>query len=282
MPFCLKFFHTLRRVRPFGDRVEGREAIGAKVLAMSTVNIRPLIEVAVADLEDAIIAEQCGADRLELNCGMPLGGLTPSIGLVQEVVAAVRIPVVVMVRPRPGGFCYSARQHQTALRDADAILSAGAAGIVWGALDANRDIDRPKVADMKTLVENKELVFHRAVDLARNWRASLEALVDLRVDRILSSGQQSAAIQGVDCLKAMVHSFSSQIELIVGGGVRVATIPRLYAAGLRQFHGTFSQTANDPGYETAAFRFAENDQLRCLDTAELRSARAWLDHLFSE
>lgn len=249
---------------------------------MPTVNIRPLIEVAVADLDDAIVAEQCGADRLELNSGMPLGGLTPSIGLVQEVVAAVRVPVVVMVRPRPGGFCYSAHQHQIALRDADAILSAGAAGIVWGALDDKRNVDHPKVADMKRLVANKELVFHRAIDLARDWRASLETLVDLRVDRILSSGQQSSAIQGVDCLKAMVLAFSSKLELIVGGGVRVATIPMLYAAGLRQFHGTFSQTTDDPGYETAAFRFAENDQLRCIDTAELRSARAWLDQRSSD
>jgi copper homeostasis protein len=249
---------------------------------MPKVNIRPLIEVAVADLDDAIVAEQCGADRLELNSGMPLGGLTPSIGLVQEVVAAVRIPVVVMVRPRPGGFCYSARQHQTALRDAEAILSAGAAGIVWGALNANRDIDQPKVIDMKSLVDNKELVFHRAIDLARDWRASLEALVDLRVDRILSSGQQSSAIQGVDCLKAMVQAFDRRMELIVGGGVRVATIPMLYAAGLRQFHGTFSQAVDDPGYENARFRFAENDQLRCIDTPELRSARTCLDHLSSE
>lgn len=246
---------------------------------MPRVKNRPMIEVAVADVDDAVAAEKCGADRLELNSAMPLGGLTPSMGLVREVLAAVRIPVVVMVRPRPGGFCYSANQYKTALYDADTILAAGAAGIVWGALDPDRNIDQPRLAEMKALVAGKELVFHRAFDLAQDWSMALESLIDGGVDRVLSSGQQPAAQSGVGCLKAMIQQAGQRIEVIVGSGVRVATIPLFHAVGLSQFHGTFSQSEMDPGYDSAAFRFAVNDQQRCLDQAELRAARALVDRL---
>ncbi|MDP1562923.1 MAG: copper homeostasis protein CutC [Pirellulaceae bacterium] len=246
---------------------------------MPSLENRPIIEVAVADVDDAVAAQKCGADRLELNSAMPLGGLTPSIGLVREVLAAVQIPVVVMVRPRPGGFCYSPSQFKTALLDAETILAAGAAGIVWGALDPDRNVDQPRVAAMKALVAGKELVFHRAFDLAQDWSMALESLIDSGVDRVLSSGQQPAADSGVDCLKAMMQQARQRIEVIVGSGVRVATIPLFHAAGLCQFHGTFSQSGTDPGYDSAAFRFAVNDQQRCLDQAELRAARTLVDRL---
>lgn len=242
---------------------------------------RSILEVAVADVDDAIVAEKCGADRLELNGGMPLGGLTPSYGLMREVLSAVRIPVVVMVRPRPGGFCYSASQWKTALRDAEWILEAGAAGIVCGALDSNRQIDAPRMTELRSLIGSKELVFHRAIDLVPDWRQSLEVLIAVGVDRVLSSGQQPHAISGVGCLKAMLQQSNQRMEVVVGSGVRVATIPTLHDAGLRQFHGTFSALGSDVGYDSAAFRLADNDQLRVLEEAELSAARNLLNRLDS-
>jgi len=242
---------------------------------------RSILEVAVADVDDAVLAEKCGADRLELNAGMPLGGLTPSYGLVREVLAAVRIPVVVMVRPRPGGFCYSASQWKTALRDAEWILEAGAAGIVCGALDSNREIDTRRVTELRSLLGAKELIFHRAMDLVPDWRQSLEVLMALGVDRVLSSGQQLHAVSGVGCLKAMLQQSNHRIGVVAGSGVRVATIPTLHEAGLRQFHGTFSKLGFDLGYDSAAFRFAENDQLRVLEEVELGAARNLLNRLDS-
>jgi copper homeostasis protein len=240
---------------------------------------RPIIEVAVADLDDAIAAETAGADRLELNAAMPLGGLTPSAGLVRDVLEAVSIPVVVMVRPRPGGFCYSMAQWSTAMHEAEWILSVGAAGVVCGVLDAMRNIDVERTAAMRSLVADREFVFHRAFDLTPQWSAALETLTDLGVDRILSSGQQSDVMAGIDCLAAMQQQAGSRLEVIAGSGVRPETLVPLWKIGLRQFHGTFSRPLADPGYESGNFRFAVNDHLRGLDVAALRAARELVNRL---
>src|SRR5437899_12890401 len=98
------------------------------------VTRRVLLEIAVGSVEDALAAQAGGADRLELNAALALGGLTPSLGTVIEVKAAVRLPVMVMVRPRPGGFAYSEADFKVMQRDTDLALRHGADGIVFGIL----------------------------------------------------------------------------------------------------------------------------------------------------
>src|SRR5438270_13931833 len=93
-----------------------------------------LVEIGVCSVEDAVTAEAAGAARLELNAALSLGGITPSLGVLGEVRASVRLPVTVMIRPRPGGFCYSAREYASMRRDIDLVLENGADGIVLGFL----------------------------------------------------------------------------------------------------------------------------------------------------
>jgi copper homeostasis protein len=228
-----------------------------------------VLEVAVADVDDAVAAQSLGADRLELNSGMALGGLTPSLGLLRDVLSAVAIPVVVMIRPRPGGFCYSASQWTVAQRDAALALEAGAAGIVFGVLDHDGNVDVRRTADMVALAGPREVVFHRAFDLTRDWTQAVDALIELRVTRILTSGQQPTAVAGTACLQSLLRRAANRIQIVAGSGVRCSVIERLYDLGLRQFHGTFSRVVPDPGYDGQPFRFADNDQLRQLDAAEL-------------
>src|SRR5438046_2636498 len=105
---------------------------------------RLLLEVAVGSVEDAVAAAAGGADRVELNAALALGGLTPSLGTLMEVKQAVAVPVLVMVRPRPGGFAYSAAEFRVLRRDLDLALSHGADGVVFGVLrpDGTVDADR--------------------------------------------------------------------------------------------------------------------------------------------
>src|SRR4051812_22644923 len=105
---------------------------------------RVLLEVAVASVEDALAAQAGGADRLELNGALALGGLTPSLGTLLEVKAAGGLPVLVMIRPRPGGFAYSEADFRVMQRDADLALRHGADGVVFGVLtpDGRVDADR--------------------------------------------------------------------------------------------------------------------------------------------
>ncbi len=101
---------------------------------MSDVRRRVRLEVAVASVGDVLAAESGGADRLELNAALALGGLTPSLGTLIEVKAAVRLPVMAIVRTRPAGFCYSPSDFNVMRRDADLALGHGADGIAFGAL----------------------------------------------------------------------------------------------------------------------------------------------------
>src|SRR5215469_2089820 len=96
-----------------------------------------LLEVPVASVEDALAAQEGGADRLELNAALAVGGLTPSLGTLIEVKAAVALPVLVMIRPRPGGFCYADADFKVMQRDVDLALQNRADGIVLGILTAD-------------------------------------------------------------------------------------------------------------------------------------------------
>src|SRR5208283_6224025 len=95
------------------------------------------LEICTASVEDCVHAQRGGADRVELNCALMLGGLTPSLGALREARAAVRLPIIVMIRPRPAGFCYSRAEFAVMQRDAEAALSEKADGIAFGFLQAS-------------------------------------------------------------------------------------------------------------------------------------------------
>ena len=108
------------------------------------------LELCTASAEDCLVAEQGGADRLELNSALLLGGLTPSLGTLREARRSVRIPIIVMIRPRPAGFCYSRTEFNVMQRDLEAALAEGADGIAFGILDASV-LARPQVSFGGTL-----------------------------------------------------------------------------------------------------------------------------------
>src|SRR4051812_9131589 len=109
---------------------------------------RILLEVCVASAEDAAAASGAGADRLELNAALALGGLTPSLGGIVETRQATALPLIIMARPRSGGFCYSASEYRVLRRDVDAALSNGADGVAFGVLTEAGEIDVERVRDV--------------------------------------------------------------------------------------------------------------------------------------
>lgn len=238
-----------------------------------------LLEVCAGSLEDLESAKAGGADRVEVNCGLQLGGLTPSPALLEEAVRLFPQSAVAMVRPRPGGFCYSAADWRLCLRDAELALAAGAEGIAVGALTADREIDVPRVDELVRLAGKRAVVFHRAFDLTRDWSRSLEILNELGVQRVLTSGQSQTASEGLSTLRAMVESSRSMlIRILAGSGIRAENVAALVRqTGVGEVHGTFSRPAPDPGYEAGPFRFATNDQLRIVATDEVRAVRRELD-----
>jgi copper homeostasis protein len=234
---------------------------------------RLLVEVCCGSLADALIAEAAGAARIELNAGLQLGGLTPSAGLVRKVLEAVTIPVIAMVRPRPGGFCYSAREWETVVAEAEWLLNAGVAGVAFGALDAASRIDMDRTTAMRRLVGDRTLVFHRAFDLVDGWQAGLEQLIDAGIDRVMTSGQRLDANTGAETIRAMIGQAAGRIEILPAGGIRASNVAALLTStGATAVHGSFSASVPDPGYPpVGGIRFAAGDQPSLPDAEEIRA-----------
>jgi len=190
----------------------------------------PVLEIAIASAAGAVAAQLGGADRLELCNALELGGVTPSAGLTASVLAATELPVHVLVRPRPGDFCYDASEIGTAEHEAQLLARQGAAGIVLGALTGDGQIDVAAtsriIAAAKSVAPAVEITFHKAFDQSADPLPALQLLAGLGVDRVLSSGQAQRARDGIPVLSAMAAQRSG-VQIMAGGGVLPADIADL-------------------------------------------------------
>jgi copper homeostasis protein len=206
-----------------------------------------LVEICCGSAEDAVAAQEGGADRVELCAALCVFGLTPSAGAILEARARLRIPIVVMVRPRAAGFRY--RDHEVAVmeRDVRAAVNAGAGGVVFGALDEGGGVDEATCRRLRDAVEDREAVFHRAFDVTPDPFRALEQLIDLGFARVLTSGQGTSALAGATTLKRLVDQARGRIEILPGGGIRPHNVRKLVAeTGCRQVHLSAFCTEADP------------------------------------
>ena len=209
-----------------------------------------LFEVCCGCTEDAVQAERGGADRIELNSALFLGGLTPSIGALEAVKALVKIPVMCMVRPREGGFCYTAFDYDTVCRDALALVRAGADGVVFGFLNDDGTVDAARCADFlgRVRAENPEVetVFHRAIDVVPDVFAALDTLTALGVTRVLTSGQRASAPQGAETIRKMLAHAAGRIDILPGGGVSAGNVRGFIAeTGVKSVHASARSLRRD-------------------------------------
>ncbi|WP_324649359.1 copper homeostasis protein CutC [Georgenia sp. H159] len=208
---------------------------------------RPVeVEVAVQDAAGAAVAREAGADRVELCAALDVGGLTPSIGTVEAVVAT-GIPVHVLVRPRPGGFRYSASEVTLMVRDIEAIVDAGAAGVVVGALSRHDTLDRHALEALHYAAEGLEVTAHRCVDALDDPVGAIDLLARLGLTRVLTSGGAATAVRGVETLSRMVEAAGDRVQVMAGGGVVPADVPALAATGVAAVHLSARRRVPDGG-----------------------------------
>lgn len=208
-----------------------------------------LIEVCAGSLEDCLTAQEAGADRIELNSALHLGGLTPSLATLKLAKERVKLPIICMVRPRGAGFCYSEVEKDVMRLDARLLLEAGADGLACGALTAQGLLDRPFIAELIAMAHRfgADFVFHRAIDVAKDPFDIAEQLIDLGCDRILTSGQAVTAPEGVARLAQLQIRYGRQIELCMGSGIAADNVQQLYeATGIGQVHASFKAWQEDP------------------------------------
>jgi copper homeostasis protein len=242
---------------------------------------RLLLEVCIASVEDALIAASGGADRLELNAGLSLGGLTPSLGTLVEVKACVKLPVMVMMRPRPGGFCYSSADFRVMQRDLGLALEHGADGIVFGILNADGSVDIERCRLLVKQSANVPCVFHRAFDVTPDPSAALEQLIDLGCCRVMSSGQEETAYNGSACLRRLREQAAGRIAILPSGGINRFTATDVIArTGCDQVHASLrgrqvdtSTNARPQISFATARRISENEyeQTQAESVVELRA-----------
>lgn len=203
---------------------------------------RVLLEVAVETVDDAIAAEQAGADRLELSQALDLGGLTPTIALFREVVAAVAVPVMVMIRPRPGNFVYSQRDFRVMLRDLAMIRKFDPAGVVFGALHDDGRLHREMTGELIRVAAGVDTVFHRAFDHVLVFDSAASWLIDSGVRRILTAGGPGNAEQSLDRLRDLQRAYGHRIEIMPAGGIRAENVLRIvHYTHCQRVHGSFRE-----------------------------------------
>jgi copper homeostasis protein len=196
-----------------------------------------LVEICCGSAEDVIESQKAQADRVELNSSLFEGGLTPSIGELLVAKETTNLPILSMVRPRAGGFCYTQTEFQTALKDAESLLANGSDGIVFGFLNADGTIDAERCRKMMDTIGSKESVFHRAIDVVPDWKKAIDTLIGLGVTRILTSGQRPSALDGAGTIAEMIRYANGRIQILPGGGVRQYNVKELLEkTGCRQVH----------------------------------------------
>lgn len=195
-------------------------------------------EVCANSVESCLAAQTGGADRVELCAGIPEGGTTPSYGDIataRELLTHTRLHVI--IRPRGGDFLYTPLEQRIMLKDIENARRLGADGVVFGCLTPEGDID---IALMKQLLEAAQgmsVTFHRAFDVCRQPKQALETLIQLGFHRILTSGAQPTAEQGIPLLKELQAQASGRIILLAGCGVNENNIARIASeTGIREFH----------------------------------------------
>ncbi len=219
-----------------------------------------LIESCCTTLDEALVAESRGASRIELCVDLSAGGFTPPRDLIRDVVAALTIPVNVLIRPSTRENCagvdpqsaprveefffedfvYDEADLEKMVEDIAYCKSVGAAGIVVGALTREGAIDQAAMRQLVAAAHPLPVTFHRAFDVCtENPFAALETIITLGCARLLTSGQAPNAWEGRELIHQLKQSAGDRIVILAGKGITAANLPALsVATGVKEFHGT--------------------------------------------
>lgn len=195
-------------------------------------------EVCANSVESCMMAQNGGADRVELCAGIPEGGTTPSYGEIKtarRLLTSTRLHVI--IRPRGGDFLYTPLQLERMFADISMCKELGVDGVVFGCLTNDGEVDMGANRRLMQCAEGMSVTFHRAFDMCRNPQKALEDIISLGFDRILTSGQQPDALSGAPLLKQLNKQAAGRIILLAGCGVNENNIGRLRSlTGLNEFH----------------------------------------------
>lgn len=240
-----------------------------------------VLEICAADIDSVLAAAQGGADRVELCCALSEGGLTPSVGMIEEAMKVPGIKINVLIRPRSGDFVYSEAEVNVMIRDIETCRKLGVNGVVFGALKPDGDIDKESCRRMAKAAEGLHMTFHRGFDMCRDAREAVKDIIELGFDRILTSGQEVSAMAGAMLIRDLQAEFPG-ITFIAAGGVIPSNVSEIVAdTGVREIHASAKTTVES----TMTFRRksvsmgkADVDEYM-RQTSDTETIRRIMDHL---
>lgn len=202
----------------------------------------PLFELCAESVEAASAAQAGGADRIELCSDLAGGGLTPDSALLAASIAAVSIPVYVLIRPRIGDFAFSAEEFALMQQQVEQAKSAGATGVALGVLLPSGRVDVERTAALIELARPMKATFHRAFDETPDLNEALEDVIETGADGLLTSGGAAEVLGGADCIGTLVRLAGERLHVIAGGGLRLATLTEVVRrSGNFSLHGSLTR-----------------------------------------
>lgn len=197
-------------------------------------------ELCTDNLADINWANEFNFKRIELCSALEIGGLTPSAALISEACAIAKPEVHVMVRARGGNFCYNETEIALMKSEVRMASAGGAKGVVFGALKDDGRLDLQSTIEIVEMAKkyDMEFTYHRAIDLAADPVEVTKHLINIGVDRILTSGGYPSAFEGIDKIREMVEIANRRIEIMAGAGVNAENCLKLSETGVDALHFT--------------------------------------------
>lgn len=182
------------------------------------------LEICADGLFSAIAASVSGVQRIELCANLEAGGLTPSAGTMKVVRARVGIPVHVLIRPRRGDYVYTPACVDIMLNDILFAKELGFEGVVIGVLDKNGKLETSQMNELLDAASGMSVTFHRAIDVAANPDETIEQLIQLGVNRVLTSGGRATAWEGREAIARYQRNFGEHIAIMAGSGINSTNV----------------------------------------------------------
>lgn len=233
-----------------------------------------MFELCADSLEAAKTAQAGGADRLELCEDLSISGVTPAESLLAATLAAVSIPVHVLIRPRGGDFVYSAAEFSLMRSQIQHAKAAGAAGVAIGVLLPNGRVDVERTRELVELARPMSVTFHRAFDETENLEAALEDVIRTGADCLLTSGGAVDVLKGAEQLGRLQAQAGDRLDVMAGGGLKLGNLSEVVRRSrVTCLHGSLSRTRGSGVVGKSVFEEDVREAIRLLQLECLEPAR---------
>ena len=197
-----------------------------------------IIEACVENINEALRAQSLGADRVEICENLKINGTTPSAGTIAIAKKLLKIPIMVLIRPRGGNFIFSRNEIEIMKYDIENCRKVGVHGVVIGALTRDYAIDAALINELIEIAKPLKVTFNKAIDKTFNVLEQFKHLLETDVDHVLTSGGAKTAYDGRDIINEMVRLANGKVKVISAGKIHHSDLPKLQKIiDTDEFHG---------------------------------------------